>query len=115
MSGASLVWSPIHGKFAAFGAKLTHFDFFIAAGFSLLGTTQTESSANAATIGNNATTTLKANPGGHIGVGLRLQFLEWFAARIEYRQHFYAAIQDATPAPSEFSIGFSFWTPGGEK
>ncbi|MGB0589064.1 MAG: outer membrane beta-barrel domain-containing protein [Myxococcota bacterium] len=115
MTGASFVWSPIHGKFAAFGSKLTHFDFFIAAGFTLLGTTQIESNASADSLTSNSTTTLTANPGGHIGLGLRLQFLDWFAARIEYRQHFYEAILDATPAPAEFNIGFSFWTPGGEQ
>jgi outer membrane beta-barrel protein len=115
MTGASFVWSPVHGKFAAFGAKLTHFDFYISAGFTMLGTTQIESNASASTLNNASTTTLTANPGGHVGLGLRLQFLDWFAARLEYRQHFYAAVKDATPAPAEFNIGFSFWTPGGEQ
>ena len=115
MTGASFIWSPIHGKFAGFGAKWTHFDLFFAAGFTLLGTTQIDSQASVETIGNNVTRTMTANPGGHVGIGVRLQFLDWFAARLEYRQHFYAAILDATTAPAEFSLGFSFWTPGGEK
>ena len=116
MTGASFVWSPVHGKFAAFGAKLTHFDFFLSVGFTLLGTTQLESSAAAGSAADeNVDSTLVANPGGHVGVGIRIQFLEWFAARLEYRQHFYGAIRDATPAPAEFNLGFSFWTPGGER
>ena len=114
MGGASLIWSPIHGKFALFSSKLTHFDVYLATGLTILGTTSEERCTNP----NDADTCSGGDAitaGGHIGFGFRVQFLEWMAAKIEYRQHFYGATEGATTAPAEFNFGISFWTPGGEE
>jgi len=104
LAGASFIWSPIHGKFAAFTAKLTHFDVFLAAGLTVLGVSQAEADQE----------TLDVTAGGHLGFGFRVQFVEWMAAKFEYRQHFYGATGGATATPAEFTFGISFWTPGGE-
>ena len=103
MAGASFIWSPIHGKFAFLTTKLTHFDLYTLAGASLFGVEQQSSSEG-----------LQIKPGGHVGLGIRIQFLKWFAARFEYRQHFYDAQNGATVAPAELNFGVSFWTPPGQ-
>jgi outer membrane beta-barrel protein len=105
LSGLSFVWSPIHGKFAAFTAKLTHFDVYVAAGVTVLGANEIEDGQESLTV----------TAGGHIGFGFRVQFVEWMAAKFEYRQHFYDATGDATNTPAEFNFGISFWTPGGDQ
>ncbi len=38
MAGLDVIWSPIHGKFAIFKTKLTHFDIHLAFGVGAIGT-----------------------------------------------------------------------------
>jgi len=105
MTGVSFVWSPLHGKFAAFSSKLTHFDVYLVTGLTILGTREFNDGAESSAV----------SAGGHLGLGFRVQFLEWMAAKFEYRQHFYPATGGATATPAEFNFGISFWTPGGEQ
>ncbi len=95
------VWTPIHGKFEAFTEKLTHFDVNITAGLTILGTSGEE----------NGKDVTHVEPGGNIGLGMRLTLLEFLAVRLDYRQHFYAAKGGATSTPAELTFGVSFWTP----
>ena len=66
-------------------------------------------------LSDNAALMAAVNAGAHLGIGFRVQFLDWMAAKFEYRQHFYGAQGGATSTPTELNFGLSFWTPGGEQ
>lgn len=103
-AGASLLWSPIHGKLGIFTEKLTHFDIFLAFGVGALGTDvqrleQEES---------------KVDIAGHLGLGFRFFLSDSVALRADYRQFFYAADGGGLSHPSEITIGVSLFTAAPE-
>ena len=104
MAGLDFVWTPIHGKFAIFASKLTHFDVYLAIGPTFFGTK--------AFIDGVETQEMKI--GGHLGIGIRLFLTDFLALRLGYHQHFYGATGGASSTPAEFNMGVSFWTPADE-
>ena len=102
MAGASLLWSPFHGKFALFTTKLVHFDFHVAFGAGVIGTkiideaTKLEDS--------------KVDPSGSFGLGVRMFVNDMFAIRLDYRQYLYPASTGGVAYPAEMTLGVSMWT-----
>lgn len=98
-AGLNLMFSPIHGKFAIFDQKLTHFDAFFTLGGGPIGYEVTDDGVTSSEVGF----------AGNFGVGFRMRFLDFLGFRMEYRQHFYNATGGATAFPSEIALGLSFW------
>ena len=102
LAGASILWSPLHGKFGAFTTKLVHFDVYLAFGAGIIGTkvvdadTREESS--------------KFDPSANIGLGVRLYLTDLVSLRFDYRQYFYPAETGGLAYPAEITLGVSFFT-----
>ena len=99
-AGVNLMFAPLHGKFAMFGSKLTHFDGFLTLGGGPVGT----KSRNPA-----GETESSVAFGGNFGIGVRLRFIELLGVRLEYRQHIYDAKGGSNAFPAEISLGVSLW------
>ena len=99
-AGATVVWSPIHGKIALFTSKLAHFDLFVAMGAGVIGTEIRELSTTAA----------KQDVTGILGLGFRFYLTDWLSVRMDYRQFFYPAEVGGVAHPVELTMGVSFWT-----
>ena len=102
MAGASLLWSPFHGKFALFTTKLVHFDFHVAFGAGVIGTNIIDEATKE--------TDTKVDPSGSVGLGIRMFIDDMFAVRLDYRQYFYPADTGGIAHPAEMTLGVSMWT-----
>lgn len=99
-ANAAIVWTPLHGKLAAFTTKLFHFDFNISLGVGAIGTTLERP---------GGTTDSIVDFSGHLGLGLRFYVDRMIAIRADYKQFLYGA-ESGIAVPAEFTIGVSFWT-----
>ncbi len=100
MAGVDVIWSPIHGKFAIFKTKLTHFDVHLAFGVGAIGTQVRQ-------IGADKT---KVDVSGNLGLGFRFYLNDIVTLRFDYRQYFFSAEGGGLSKPAEFTLGVSFWT-----
>jgi outer membrane beta-barrel protein len=103
LAGASVLWSPFHGKFAVFTTKLVHFDFYVAFGAGAIGTTIIEEELKKEES--------KIDISGSVGLGARLYVNDLFSMRLDYRQYFYPSESGGLAYPAEITLGFSLWTP----
>ncbi len=101
-AGLEGLWSPVHGKIGLFTSKLFHFDFHLAVGVGAMGT-------EVATREEGGDRKKKYDVAANVGTGVRLYFLDWLAARIEYRHYFFAAEQGGVSYPAELTLGAAFF------
>lgn len=103
LAGASVLWSPIHGKLALFATKLAHFDVHMAFGAGAIGTDVAKF---------NKAKKAKIDVSGNVGIGMRLYFNDMISMRVDYRQYFYPAETGGVSHPAEITVGVGFWTEG---
>ncbi len=104
LGSADLVYSPFHGKFGLFAAKLSHFDLGVAAGVGLIA-----ASIDTSDEGDEDNPPSQFLAAAHWGMGFRFYTMEWLALRLDYRQFLYKPA-DAFLSPVEFTVGLSFLT-----
>ncbi len=101
MSGVSGNWSPIHGKIGILNTKLFHFDVFLALGVGAVGT-------DIRTREEGGATKHRVDVAGNVGGGIQVSVHDLFAVRLDYRHHFFAAIEEigGVSMPAELTLGF---------
>jgi outer membrane beta-barrel protein len=88
IAGLEGAWAPIYGKLNLFSEGAAHFDLAVIAGADWIQHPKVLSQAEAEALGGGQPE-LTSTWGGHVGVGVRLFFSEWMAARIEFRDYIY--------------------------
>lgn len=121
VAGAEAAWSPIYGKLNVLAQKVAHFDLSIMAGPDVIAYDEVMFEADALALGGDpkVTTTF----GGHAGLGVRIFFAQWLAARLELKDYVYVAKVPSNPADASrgrtndlqnqlfAEIGLSFFLP----
>ena len=67
---------PIYGKLSLFSSDIIHFDTYVVGGLGA------------------AMTSAHTRPAANLGIGQRLMFGEWFAVRVELRDHMFVDTQE---------------------
>ena len=90
MSGLEGAWAPVYGKLNVFSERVGHFDLSLIGGLDWITyqrvVARSEAEALQASGGNPGTA---STLGGHVGLGARIFFSEWIAARLELRDYLY--------------------------
>jgi outer membrane beta-barrel protein len=90
MAGLEGAWAPVYGKLNVFSEKVAHFDLSLIAGADWIQYQEVVSAAQAETLDASGDhPPLTSTFGGHIGLGVRLFFSEFVAARLEFRDYLY--------------------------
>jgi outer membrane beta-barrel protein len=90
VTGIEGAWAPIYGKLNVFGERVAHFDLSLLAGADWISYEKVVSSAEAeelAAAGSRPNTA--STIGGHVGLGARVFFTPWIAARLEFKDYIY--------------------------
>jgi outer membrane beta-barrel protein len=122
VSGLELAWSPVYGKLNVFAERVAHVDLSILAGADVIAHEDVVSAADAALLrdaGKRPDTVM--TPGGHVGLGVRVFFAEWVAARLEVKDYVYQVAvpnwREGTGARKDVvnqlftEVGLSFFLP----
>lgn len=89
IGGVEAAWAPIYGKLNVLSGVI-HFDLGILGGADWIQFQKVVSSAEAEVYGaKGGHPPLTSTMGLHAGLGARVFFNEWMAARLEYRPYFY--------------------------
>ncbi len=88
IAGAELEFSPVYGKLNVFAEKAIHFDLSLIAGGDWFQYQKVVSQSVAENLGGGHPP-LTSTFGGHVGLGVRLFFSDWVAARLEVRDYIY--------------------------
>lgn len=72
-----LYWIPIYGKVSLFDTNILHFEFYATGGLGVASTLDDDG----------------LQPAANFGLGQRMFLGDWFALRIEARDHFYVSSQ----------------------
>jgi outer membrane beta-barrel protein len=91
ITGLEGAWSPIYGKLNLASERVAHFDLSVLFGGDYISYEKVVSAADAdrlALTGDRPPTA--STIGGHVGLGVRLFFAEWIAARLEIKDYVYA-------------------------
>lgn len=97
LAGVEAAWSPVYGKLNVLSEKVAHFDLSVFAGPDVIAYDEVMFQADALALGSGdpkVTTTI----GGHAGLGVRLFFTQWLAARLEVKDYIYVAKVPENPA-----------------
>lgn len=122
IAGAEIAWSPVYGKLSLLAEKVAHFDLSLIAGADLvshdriLGTGAAEELA-----ASGGRPPRESTLGGHLGLGVRIFFKPWMAARLEVKDYVYRVevpnwIEDGSPRKDWQNqifaeLGLSFFLP----
>jgi outer membrane beta-barrel protein len=113
LAGAEVAWAPVYGKLNVLSEQVAHFDFSVFAGPDLVAYDEVLAK-DAAEAGSPGIAT---SFGGHVGVGVRLFFREWIAARLEVKDYVYAVKVPNAGSGSDLQnqlfaeLGVSFFLP----
>jgi outer membrane beta-barrel protein len=120
ISGLEGAWAPVYGKLNVFSEKVAHFDLSILAGADWIQYQKVLSEAQAESLGGGHPA-FASTIGGHVGLGVRVFFSEWIAARLEFRDYIYRVSvpnwQDSGGAKRDLQnqlfteLGVSFFFP----
>ena len=120
ISGLEGAWAPVYGKLNVFSEKVAHFDVAILAGADWIQYQKVLSEAQAEALGGGHPS-FGSTIGGHVGLGVRVFFSEWIAARLEFRDYIYRVSvpnwQDSGGAKRDLQnqlfteLGVSFFFP----
>lgn len=90
MAGVEGAWAPVYGKLNVFSEKVAHFDLSLIAGADWIQHQKVVSEADAVALDDaGGHPSLTSTYGGHVGLGVRVFFSEWIAARLEFRDYIY--------------------------
>jgi outer membrane beta-barrel protein len=112
MTGADVIWSPIHGKFAMFDSALVHFDAYLAFGAGLVISTVNRPIGVGSAMSEDEVP--EYDMAGNVGLGARVFLGDWVSLRADFRQYFYPAWVGGAAHPFEVTLGVSFWTAAPE-
>jgi outer membrane beta-barrel protein len=89
--GGEVAWSPIYGKLNLASERVAHFDLSLLFGADLISYDEVLSAADAAALAATGARPRGASTvGGHVGLGVRIFFAQWLAARLEFKDYIYA-------------------------
>jgi outer membrane beta-barrel protein len=122
IAGGEVAWSPVYGKLSLLAERVAHFDLSLLAGVDWI--------AHEEILGRDAAEALaltgKRPPGdgtigGHVGLGVRIFFTPWMAARLELKDYVYQVevpnwVEDESPRKDIQNqlfaeVGLSFFLP----
>jgi outer membrane beta-barrel protein len=112
LAGAEVAWSPVYGKLNVFSEQVAHFDLSVFAGPALVAYDEVLAEAEAA-----SSPGMKTSFGGHFGIGARLFFTPWIAARLEVKDYVYAVKVPNAGSGNDWQnqffaeLGVSFFLP----
>jgi outer membrane beta-barrel protein len=112
LAGAEAAWSPVYGKLNVLSEQVAHFDLSVFAGPDVIAYDEVLSEADAA-----RTPGVTTSFGGHVGLGVRLFFTQWIAARLEVKDYVYAVKVPNAGSASDWQnqlfaeLGVSFFLP----
>jgi outer membrane beta-barrel protein len=90
ITGLELAWSPVYGKLNVFSERVAHLDLSLLAGADLISREAIVSASDAELLrAAGKRPDLVMTPGGHVGLGVRIFFAEWVAARLEVKDYVY--------------------------
>ncbi|HVO17689.1 MAG TPA: outer membrane beta-barrel domain-containing protein [Anaeromyxobacter sp.] len=90
ITGLEGAWAPVYGKLNVFSERVGHFDLSLIGGLDWISYQRVVSSAGAdALAGSGGHPPTASTLGGHLGLGTRIFFAEWVAARLEFRDYIY--------------------------
>lgn len=89
MGGLEVAWSPIYGKLNLASERVAHFDVSLLAGGDWITYEKVLSATDAALLAPGQSPPDAGTIGGHVGLGFRLFFAEWLAARVEFKDYVY--------------------------
>jgi outer membrane beta-barrel protein len=90
LTGIEGAWSPVYGKLNVASERVAHFDLSLLVGADVISYEKVVSAADAealALAGQRPAT--ERTIGGHVGLGVRIFFAEWIAARLEFKDYVY--------------------------
>jgi outer membrane beta-barrel protein len=91
MGGAELGWSPVYGKLNIIAEHVIHFDLSVIGGGDFISYREVLDKAHAdALAASGGTPPDKSTFGGHVGLGTRIFFTEFLAARVELKDYIYS-------------------------
>jgi outer membrane beta-barrel protein len=88
ISGLEGAWAPVYGKLNLFSEHVAHFDLSLMAGADWIQYQKVLSQSDAEALGGGHPP-MTSTIGGHVGLGVRVFFSEWIAARLEFRDYLY--------------------------
>ncbi len=88
ITGLEGAWAPVYGKLNIFSERVAHFDVSVIAGADWIQYQSVLSKADAEAL-EGGHPSLTSTFGGHVGLGLRVFFSEFVAARLEFRDYLY--------------------------
>jgi outer membrane beta-barrel protein len=122
IAGGELAWSPVYGKLSLLAERVAHFDLSLLAGVDYI--------AHEEILGTDAARAIAATGkrppgdgtiGGHVGLGVRIFFTPWMAARLELKDYVYQVevpnwVEDQSPRKDIQNqlfaeVGVSFFLP----
>jgi outer membrane beta-barrel protein len=112
LAGAEAAWAPVYGKLNVLSEQVAHFDLSVFAGPDVIAYDEVLLEASASRAPGVATSF-----GGHVGLGVRLFFSEWIAARLEVKDYVYAVKVPNAGSGSDWQnqlfaeLGVSFFLP----
>ncbi len=120
ITGLEGAWAPVYGKLNVFSERVAHFDLSILAGADWIQYQKVLSTAQVEALGGGHPG-IGSTIGGHVGLGVRVFFSEWIAARLEFRDYIYRVSvpnwQDSGGAKRDLQnqlfteLGVSFFFP----
>lgn len=120
IAGLEGAWAPVYGKLNIFSERVAHFDLSLIAGADWIQYQKVVSQIDAENL-NGGHPPLTSTIGGHVGLGVRVFFSEWIAARLEFRDYLYRVSvpnwQDSGGAKRDLQnqlfteLGVSFFFP----
>jgi outer membrane beta-barrel protein len=90
LTGLEAAWSPVYGKLNLASERVAHFDLSLLVGADLVSYDKVLSAAEADALAGRGAPT-ERTIGGHVGLGVRIFFAEWIAARLEFKDYVYVA------------------------
>lgn len=97
LAGVEGAWSPVYGKLNVVSEKVAHFDLSVFAGPDLIAYDEVMFQGDSLALGSGDPK-LATTIGGHAGIGVRVFFAEWLAARLEVKDYVYLAKVPENPA-----------------
>lgn len=90
IAGGEVAWSPVYGKLSLLAERVAHFDLSILAGADLITHEQVLGAGAAEeTFAAGKRPPTQSTVGGHLGLGVRIFFTPWLAARLEMKDYVY--------------------------
>jgi outer membrane beta-barrel protein len=90
LTGAEAAWAPVYGKLNVFSERVAHFDLALIGGLDWIRHQKVVSTADAEALqASGGHPPMSSTVGAHLGLGVRVFFSEWIAARLEFRDYLY--------------------------